>query len=465
MRAQDSTQVSKITSAGKAKNIAVIGAGWAGLAAAVTLKDLGAHVTVFEAAPISGGRARGVDDLNMGCIDNGQHLMLGAYTETIRLIQRLHPSTAFDQLVLRTPLHLESTDGSFRLHAPASLPAPLNTLWALLFSTGLPGRDRLRALKMMSSCRLNGWRAQAQETVASLLQRHRQSALLLRRLWVPLCLAALNTPINVACAQLFLNVLRDSLDAKNRDSDLLIPRVDLTHLWPAAAAQSVEMRYRHIVRNVNAMQTHVEIDTEHFDGCVLATPPYAALRVLFNPRETDSLESESKPQGIKDLHKKLLSFEYRAIATLTLELVADWRLPQPMMMLDEDHHRGQFGQWVFNRIDHARQLTVVVSDAADFLKLERGAFVEAIAEQIRTQSFQHPQSTDRMPEVKHHRLIVEKRATFNAKPGLPRPANKSPWSLITLAGDWTDTGYPSVLEGAVRSGHAAANLLMQQLTG
>lgn len=458
MNTQDRTEITQ------AKNIAVIGAGWAGLAAAVRLQALGARVTVFEAAPITGGRARGVDDLSMGCIDNGQHLMLGAYTESIRLIQDLQPEVPFEQLVLRIPLHLESADGVFKLHAPTSLPAPLHTLWALLFSTGLPGRDRFRALNMVTRCRLKAWRAHTNETVAELMQRYQQSSLLLRRLWIPLCLAALNTPINRACAQLFLNVLRDSLDAQKCDSDLLIPRVDLTRLWPAAASKRVEMRYRHIVRAIDIKESHVEVDGEHFDGCVVAVPPYAVLRILFNANQVDNIQYATRQAHAEELRKKLLGFEYRAIATLTLELETDWRLPQPMMMLDEDPSHGQFGQWVFNRIDHLRQLTVVVSDAADFLKLERGNFVQAIAEQIRTQSDKHPLRKTRMPEVKHHRLIVEKRATFDAMPALLRPSNQSPWSNVTLAGDWTDTGYPSVLEGAVRSGQAAANILLPQLT-
>jgi len=446
------------------KRIAVIGAGWAGLAAAVRLQDLGAQVTVFEAAPVTGGRARAVEDINMGCIDNGQHLMLGAYVETVRLIQHLHPNVPLDQWVLRTPLHLESADGAFKLHAPASLPAPLNTLWALFFSKGLSVGDRLRAGGMMTGCRLKGWRAQTNETVAELLQRYRQSAELHRRLWIPLCLAALNTPIHRACAQLFLNVLRDSLDAQQHDSDLLIPRVDLTRLWPAAAAERMEMRYRHIVRSLCVKPTHVEIDTEPFDACVLATPPYAALRILFNEQKASNLLSALSEEDVEHLHKKLLGFEYRSIATLTLELDAHWQLPQPMMMLDEEPKSGQFGQWVFNRDMHPRQLTVVVSDAADFLKFERSVFVQSIAEQIRTQSLQHPKCSTRMPEVKHHRLIVEKRATFDATPSLQRPSNKSPWSRVALAGDWTDTGYPSVLEGAVRSGQAAAQIIMSDQT-
>jgi len=106
----------------------------------------------------------------------------------------------------------------------------------------------------------------------------------------------------------------------------------------------------------------------------------------------------------------------------------------------------------------------VISDASDFLKQDREPFVQGIASQIREQCAKHPLCTSEMPAVKYQRLIVEKRATFDAIPGLSRPDNRSPWPRIVLAGDWTDTGYPAVLEGAVRSGLGAANLLRQELS-
>ncbi len=446
-------------------NIAVIGAGWAGLAAAVTLKDLGARVTVFEAAPVTGGRARGVDDIHMGRIDNGQHLMLGAYAETLTLIERLHPLKSIDSLILREPLHLESADGNFKLRAPA-LPAPFNTLMAIFSAKGLSPADRVKALSMMVRCRLTGWQARPHETVSALLSRYHQTKTLCHWLWTPLCLAALNTPIQQSCAQLFMNVLRDSLNGPRHASDCLIPCVDLTALWPAAAAEHLTMRYRHTVRAVRATNTHVDIDGAHFDACIVAIPPYAAERVLFNPSNfVDPLpqHKQSPQQSEASLQSALKSFEYRAIATLALELEGAWRLPHNMLMLDEDPTRGHVGQWVFNRLGHDKQLAVVISDASDFLKHDRERFVDAIATQIREQCAKHPANLKAMPAVKYQRLIVEKRATFNAVPALIRPANRSPWPRIALAGDWTDTGYPAVLEGAVRSGLGAAATLKSTL--
>ena len=198
--------------------LTVVGAGWAGLAAAVALKSYGAQVTVFEAAPLAGGRARRVDDLNMGAIDNGQHLLLGAYTETLALLKQLHPERLAGELIQHIPLHLESADGEFCLKA-ANLPAPFHTLWGLLNARGLSWQDRWQAIGMMVALKKKRWQAPARLSVAQLLEQHQQSARLCRRLWTPLCLASLNTSNEQACAQLFLNVLRDSLDAPRRHAD------------------------------------------------------------------------------------------------------------------------------------------------------------------------------------------------------------------------------------------------------
>ena len=431
---------------------AIIGAGWAGLAAAQALKNAGFTPTVFEAAPLPGGRARRVDDTTMGAIDNGQHLLIGAYTETLKLIHSLQPDRDALGLFLRMPLRLESANGAFCMHAPR-LPAPLHTLYALLSATGLTLSQRWRALQMIASCKLKQWRSTELQTVEQLLDFYQQSPVLRQYLWHPLCLATLNTPPREACAQLFLNVLRDSLDAPGSHSDLIVPRVDLTALWPEIAAQGMDMRYRHIVREVSVASDHVSVDAEKFDACIIAVPPYAVSRILHH---------STHPEQLHKLQSQLQAFTYRPIATLTLQLEHDWRLPRPVMMLDEHIARGHYGQWVFERGEND-QLTVVISDAEDFLKHERSSFVSNIAEQIREQVGQHARARILMPAVTSHRLIVEKRATFNAIPGLARPANKTVWSRLALAGDWTDTGYPAVLEGAVRSGQSAAAELLDQL--
>lgn len=442
--------VEPFESASAIVKLAIIGAGWAGLAAAQSFRQVGLIPTVFEAAPLPGGRARRVQDAQMGAIDNGQHLLIGAYTETLRLIAGLQPHRPAASLMLRMPLRLESASGSFSLRTP-QLPSPLHALFALLGAKGLSLSERWHALRMIASCKLKKWRCNNNQTVEELLDAFHQSSHLRTMLWHPLCLATLNTPPDQACGQLFLNVLRDTLDAPSSHSDLIVPRVDLTELWPESASQHMQMRYRHIVRRVSVETDHVMIDAERFDACVVAVPPYAVSRIL---------ECSTQPEQLIELQSRLHAFSYRPIATLTLQLEQDWRLAQPIMMLEENIASGHYGQWVFARKE-ANQLTVVISDAQDFLKHERSTFVSNIAEQIRQQVSRHPGCLSAMPAVQSHRLIVEKRATFSAVPGLLRPANKTAWPRLALAGDWTDTGYPAVLEGAVRSGQHAAKVILE----
>ena len=439
--------------------VAIIGAGWAGLAAAMRLKQNGITPTVFEAAPIAGGRARGVDDTQLGVIDNGQHLLVGAYTETLALIRDLQPAQNETSLLTRLPLHLESADGRFRMRASPLLPSPLHTLFALLGCQGLSLADRWAALRMMLKLKRSNWQIPETTTVEQLLEQHRQSDTLRKWLWIPLCLATLNTATCEASAQLFLNVLRDTLDAPSRHADLMIPQQDLTSLWPEKAARRMEMRYRHIVRQVAVTDQDVRIDGEIFDACIMATPPYAVARTL---------QVGSQQDAHTALIETLQRFSYRSIATLTLELSAKWNLPQPLLLLEEDRARGHVGQWVFERTQAQglTQLAVVISDAEDFLKHDRASFVSSIAQQIREQCAKRKtvsvEST--MPDILNHRLIVEKRATFAATPRLARPGTSTPWPRLYFAGDWTDTGYPAVLEGAVRSGLQAADELLDKRT-
>jgi squalene-associated FAD-dependent desaturase len=428
---------------------AVVGAGWAGLSAAVALRDAGWEVIVHEAGRTPGGRARRVPrEDGAPPLDNGQHILLGAYTDTLALMRRLgrDPET----LLARLPLRLASLDGAFRLAAPR-LPAPWHAAWALLTARGLAWRDRGAALRLMRRLRAERWRVPAGETVAGLLRRHRQPACVIRLLWEPLCLAALNTPPAQACAQLYAHVLRDSLAGPRAASDILLPRVDLSALWPDAAAATCHMRYGHAVRTIDPDDDGIEVDGARYDAAVLALPPAAAARVLAQG-------------GAREFAAGLADMPHSPIATLTLRLARPWPLPQPMMMLHDDPAAGQDGQWIFDRAwlagapDGPGEIAVVASAAAGLASRDRQQVIDTLVAQLRQQAARG--GLPAMPEVLDATLLVDKRATFMALPGLPRAAQATPWRTLALAGDWTDTGYPGVLEGAVRSGRQAAEWIV-----
>ncbi|MDN5843812.1 MAG: hydroxysqualene dehydroxylase HpnE, partial [Alcaligenaceae bacterium] len=417
-------------------NIAVIGAGWAGLAGALRLHDAGHRCTVLEAAPMVGGRARAIRSTALDTvIDSGQHILLGAYTETLALMDRLGVPArgTLDELALR----LESADGRFRLSA-GGLPAPWHHLLAIIGAHGLSLADKLCLTRTLVALKRSGWRVPAGMTVGHWLSGYAASAALRRRFWEPLCLATMNTAIDAADAELFANVLRDSLGSDASASRMLIPRGTLSQLWPdAACALLPDVRLGHAARTIQAADTGYLVDGEHFDGMILATPPTIARRLL---------QGLALPPTQMDWWHAWPDWSFEPISTISLRLTQPWNLKHAMLMLWDRPKRGQFGQWLFNRRpDHpgGPMAHVVISQAGRCAGMPAADLIQGTIAQLRDQV------SAPMPDVLAQTVIREKRATFSAVPGLQRPGALTPWPNIVLAGDWTDTGYPAVLEGAV----------------
>ena len=433
------------------RNLAVIGGGWAGCAAAVELARAGHRVTVFEAARTLGGRARAVtvDGLEL---DNGQHILLGAYSATLKMLEQV----GIDRraALLSLPLQMRYPAGAFDpgmdFVAPR-LPAPLHLAVALLRARGLSGADKMALARFSTTARWMDWRLHTDCSVAELLERFDQTARLIQLMWRPLCLAALNTPPERASAQVFLAVLRDSLGAKRAASDMLLPRVDLTALFPHAAAAFIESRGGAVRMGAAVKQLAPAarqgwlVDGEAFDGVVLATPPPAAVKLLAG-------------LDLPALSEQLSAFDYEAITTCYLRYAPDVRLPLPFHALVDDPAAGRHGQFVFDRgqLDPRCQglLAVVVSAAADAAALDQDALATALAHQLAADLGMPALAAPQWQQV-----ITDKRATFACTPALRRPANASGVPGLVLAGDYTACDYPATLESAVRSGVAAAALL------
>lgn len=224
--------------------IAVIGAGWAGCAAAVELTLQGHAVHLFDAARQPGGRARALhrqrDDWESG-LDNGQHILLGAYRESLRMMRAVGVDPRAS--LLRLPLQMRYPPGSGGMDFQCPrLPSPLHLLIGLLRTTGLAWADKLALARFSTTARWIEWRLNTDCSVTQLLHRFDQTPRVIELLWRPLCLAALNTPPERASAQVFLNVLRDSLGARRAASDMLVPRTDLGQLFPVPATRFIAQR-------------------------------------------------------------------------------------------------------------------------------------------------------------------------------------------------------------------------------
>lgn len=421
--------------------VAVVGGGWTGLAAAVELAGAGAQVVVFEAAKQLGGRARSVA-LDGRILDNGQHLLLGAYRETLRLMAIV--GAAPERLLKRTTLDLYYPGADFRLRLPR-LPAPLNLAAGLLTAPGMSLSEKLGAARFIRALQRADYRLAADCSVTELLDAHRQHGRLRRLLWEALCLAALNTAPQHASAQIFANVLRDSLGGNRADTDLLLPAADLDRVFaqPAAAfirARRGEIRLSSRVERIVGDGEHLAIGGERFDRVILATAPQHAAKLLAAHPETAAIGA------------LLAGYAYEPIGTVYAQYPNDLRLPLPLLGLDNDG-AGTLGQWVVDRgqLNGAPGLVAFVLSA-------RGAWDELPGDQLLAALQRELERAlgRRLPQPLWHQLIRERRATFSCRPGLPRPAAAAALRGLWLAGDYVCADYPATLEGAVRSGVAAA---------
>jgi len=419
--------------------VAVVGAGWAGLAAAVTLAEHGVRVTVFEASRSLGGRARRVS-IDGVDLDNGQHVLIGAYRETLRLMRKVGADP--DELLLRLPLELRYADG-FHLRAPR-LPYPLNLFVALLRAKGMPLAQAFSALRFMAALRARRFRVEPDRSVAQLLDEHRQAGALRSHLWEPLCVSALNTPLGSASAQVFLNVLRDGLAGARDASDLLIARSDLGRVFPEPAAQYVRARGGEIllgtpVRRIERTPGGFRLnDMQTFSGVVIACGPHQAGPLLVQLPE------------IGGALAAIDAFAYEPIVTCYLQYPESVLLPSPMLGFN-----GGMVQWVFDRgrLGGPKGLLAAVISAS-------GAHQQLTKEELTARiEIELKAALGELPSLRWSQVITEKRATFSCTPALARPRVATAIPRLLLAGDYLAGEYPGTLEAAVLSGVAAASMV------
>lgn len=422
-----------------AEKIAVIGAGYAGMAAAVELATAGHHVEVFEASRVLGGRARAtrIDGFS---VDNGQHILIGAYTETLRLMRAVGADP--DALLKRTPLRFEFP-GEFLMSAPSfviPVPAPLHTVFALLLAQGLDWREKWAAIRLMQGLRASQFRIEPDITVTRWLDSNKTPSRQRRLLWEPLCIAALNTPIDRASAQVLANVLRDSLAASREASDMLLPQVNLSAMFPEPAANFIEQRggAAHLGHRVTSLRRDGDAwlidDAGPFAQVIVAVAPYhlAAL--------------------VPELASRVTHFEWEPIVTSYFSYAATVRLPQPMLGVD-----AGLAQWLFDRSQLCGQhglIAAVISARGRHLELPMAELERGIHQEI-------SRLVPGLPAPLAVHTITEKRATFACVPNLQRPASATGLPGLWLAGDYVAGDYPATLEGAVRSGVAAARLILE----
>ena len=408
------------------KRVAVVGGGYAGMAAAWTLSESCIPVTVFEASKTLGGRARGIDYRGVR-LDNGQHILLGCYRETLSLIQK---ACRAENPCFRMPLELRI--GDFHMRA-FPLPPPFDLFFGLLFSKGLSPSAKLGAIRFL--IKTKSMKFGEDMSVSHLLDLHGQKQEAINHLWAPLCIAALNTPIEKASAQVFLAVLEDGLNGP--DSDLVIPNVDLSTLFPEGAAEFVRQSGGTVltsspVRSVVRHGGHFVVQTDHgaqdFTHVVLAVAPQHLEKLARTMPEMDIPE-----------------FHYQPIVTVYSLYEKNVGLPQKMTGFPHG-----IAQWLFDRGNGL--ISAVISSEGIHSALSPDALGQAI----------HAAICSIIPALQPplwQKVIHEKRATFSCEVGIRRPAQETVVPNLYLAGDYTAGRYPATLEGAVLNGIACAELI------
>ena len=399
-------------------------------------------------------------------LDNGQHLLLGCYRATLRMIEQVGGN--IEQDFLRLPLQLD-LHGEFSLKAPR-LPAPLHLIeqlairvgWqktpsnslvmlvALLTAQGLSFSERLNAARFMLTMRSMNFRLANDMNVTELLAQHGQDAELTQKLWEPLCIAALNTPIHKASAQVLLNVLRDALNRSRADSDMLLPRIDFTALFPQRAANYVKLHGGKVciacgVEALRPLEDGMEITTAsgttRFSHVICAAPPAVAAKLL-------------RPiAALAETVAQIDSLEHQPIYTVYLQYPAHVTLPNAMLGL---HQR--YSQWLFDKGRISGQhglLAAVISAEGIHQELPQEELAQKVIAELREEFGVAEQPA-------WFKVIAEKRATFCCSPNLHRPLQQTALPRLLLAGDYTAGDYPATLESAVLSGLKCADVVIMQ---
>ena len=448
---------------GMREPVAIIGGGWAGCAAAVTLAQSGVPVLLFETAPVLGGRARRV--LRSGLpLDNGQHLLLGAYEHTCALMEIVHGAAGARATFTRSPLSivpLSPLQANALTLIRGGAEGQLGLLTGLLGARGLTWRERIANIAWMRKLKRTGFVRAPYETVAQMLgPLPRRVAL---GLWEPLCLAALNTPIANASAQVFANVLRATFAGRADASDFLLPATDLSAMFPDAAADFVEGRGgvvrtsapARVVRAAHGSTTVLTGTTLHSARAVI---------VAVGPHQVPGAFAPEAMAALPALHaliEPLATLDYEPIYTVWLGYGEALALPRLISRLDDAP-----GHWVVDRPDvlaHAQldpdrpplrqMLAVILSAHGPHEAMEHGMLALDIDNQLRRLQ------PDRPPCV-WFQVIAERRATYACTPGRARPADSRLVPGVYLAGDYMNAEYPATLEAAVRSGIAAAHAVI-----
>ncbi|WP_037587479.1 hydroxysqualene dehydroxylase HpnE [Stenoxybacter acetivorans] len=422
------------------RRVAIIGGGWAGLAAAEALAEH-AQVMLFEAGKQLGGRARAMARQNQfSFLDNGQHILMGAYHQCLALLQRAGISV--DEVFFRQPLTWHMADG-IQFQA-ACLPKPWHLAMGVLCARRVGFAERLQLLQQMH--RLQTWYAGYRQnkqdiSAAQWLANNGVGHLETVQFWQPLIWGGLNTDLAAASTARLANMLNDGVWQRRQDSDMLIAKTDLGKAWVMPICELLQ-------RKQVGIQTHYrvpppmrnesgqwQVGGETFDAVIVATAPYHAAALL-------------PPQIASETKQALDALRYHAITTVYLRYSQAVRLPAALTGLVNGTAQWLQARSAVGGDVHEVAAVVSVSDLIG---------INTTNEWVRRVHADVLSLCPNLPMPEEAQVITEKRATVQSRfDALPIPTAGLRKQKLYLAGDYLHPRYPSTLEAAVQSGQAAA---------
>jgi len=440
--------------------VVVVGGGLSGLAAAVSLSSRRIPVILLEQRKSPGGRAYSfLDEATGTVIDNGQHVLIAGYARTMGFLGTI--GTRDLVAVQRLPeLLFHHPDRGFCSFRLPLLPPPLHLLAGVASTDLFSPADKLRMVRAGLALRSSVAPSETGGTIESWLDAHGQSPGTKRSFWEPLAVAIMNEHIATASAPVFLRALRTAFLSGPRAAALAVPTVGLSELYVDPARAYIE-NHGGIVRcgadvtgtvaergNVSAVRLK-EGETVGCSAAILAVPSYRAADILPDALRGSGFLSRASSIPLSPIVSVHLWFENDAMTQEVLGVI------------------GRRVQWVFNRRKISREkgkgghLSVVISAAGDFVGMDNDDLARIAVEDL--------QSVFGAGTGRATRAVVirEKRATFSCAPDVEplRPGAVTPIPNLFIAGDWTDTGYPATIEGAIMSGQRCADLAAGRIAG
>jgi squalene-associated FAD-dependent desaturase len=454
----------------QAPKVAVVGGGLAGLSAACALAASGFRVKVFERRPYLGGRASSFQHPATGeVVDNCQHVLLGCCTNLLEFYQRIGVEDKirwFDHLTFLEP------GGRASVIESSFLPAPLHTAPAFLRAPCLNLPDKIAIAAALA--RLTPIKPQdTGESFLNWLRRHGQTQRAIERFWKTVLVSALNEEIDHVSVEYAAQVVRESFLKSAGAGRMGVPTVPLTELYDKAgdyiSVRAGEVQCRSSVESFRAEPASVRLfagGEEHFDFVVFAVPFDALSRILPQTTAADPLRqtlSVFKTSPITGIHlwfdRQITDLEHAVLLDRTIQ----WMFHKSKLL-----GRSQADGKGSSRINgkslpaeshnqatetHGSYVELVVSSSKTLVEKSRQEIIDLALSEL----------AEFFPESRHAKLvkstvIKEVHATYSPKPGVDayRPRPETVWPRVFLAGDWTATGWPATMEGAVRSGYTAA---------